>query len=195
MNKMFKSLLLGSTIALGLLAFNSSMNSDAKASSAKHWENGSPKIISGKNDYWVSNYIKGQGGYYRIMTFSFGKKEGYAPIFLMYNNHKKFTSNGNASSAASGVNPHYLKINKKLYKITGSATPSKNHGSLYYELHDDLNHTFGSTNLVKIHDKNHISIWEYSKNNGKGKKHYDGYFTRIHGNKKLAKYIKTKTFS
>ncbi|TPR16661.1 hypothetical protein [Apilactobacillus timberlakei] len=195
MYKSIKHIFLGSAVALGLLTLNPLTNNNVNAKPKNNWNVGSPKIISGNNDHWVSNYIKGNNGYYRLMTFSFNKKIGYAPIILDYNNHKKFTDNGNASSAASGVNPHYLKINKNLYKITDSGIPSKNHGSLYYELHNDINHTFGATELVRVHDKNHISIWEYSKQNGTGKKHYDGYFTRIHGNKQLSKYIKTRTFS
>lgn len=157
------------------------------------WHKGNPKVLVRKGS-WSTNYIKHGGnkhskfdleqpGYNRAFT-SFTSGMGYNPMTINYNMKKKEIGSGVPYSAMAGMNPHYKYLGNNYYLLKAGAMPFKHHSAMYYEFNDV--EMSGVTNLVKVHDKNHIYIWSFDSNKTRNnklnsKKSYEGYF--IYNNK------------
>lgn len=186
MNKLTKQILTG-VIALGLLAPVAtqaiSNNPQTTVQAKSRWRKGTPWVFH-KNSYWISNYRKISDSYrnYYVKIFSpLSYKYGYNPTQEIYNKRHHFVTSGADESAFASINPHYRALGHNRYLITSGAGPARK--SLYYELHDTLGHDFGSTSLVKVHNRKSVSIWTYGDN---GKKYYQGYFhPYTHNNRTL----------
>ncbi|WP_105956805.1 hypothetical protein [Apilactobacillus quenuiae] len=175
------------------LMFSFVLTSNVHASTNGGWRKGNPKVLVRKG-VWQTNYIKHggnkkskfkfeQSGYNRTFTL-FTKERGYNPLTINYNLKKKEIGSGVPYSAIAGMNPYYKYIGNNYYLLKAGSIPFKHHSAMYYEFNDDG--MAGVTNLIKVHDKNHISIWSFYSNKTKNnklnsKKSYEGYF--IYNNK------------
>ncbi|MEJ6401110.1 hypothetical protein [Nicoliella lavandulae] len=175
-----KKLLLATTATLlfatpALTIGNSSAN-------ASKWKAGTPYVFKHTKS-WLSDFKKVNANgrnskNYYIRTYTpFSAKYGFNPTMYSYDKNKKFTTSGADASATAAVNPHYKSLGHNEYLVTSGGDGSGKK-SLYYELHHSLNHDFGSTVLVKVHNKKSVSIWEYD--NG-SKKYYFGLFKPFNG--------------
>ncbi|TPR41741.1 hypothetical protein DY123_04205 [Apilactobacillus micheneri] len=180
------------TLSIFVVAFALNIG-NTNAAHKNIWHKGNPKVLVRKGS-WSTNYIKHGGnkhskfaleqpGYNRAFT-SFTSGMGYNPMTINYNMKKKEIGSGVPYSAMAGMNPHYKYLGNNYYLLKAGAMPSKQHSAMYYEFNDSG--MTGVTNLVKVHDKNHIYIWSFDSNKTKNnklnsKKSYDGYF--IYNNK------------
>lgn len=162
MKKFTKQLLTG-VVALGLLApiatqINTNTNPTMQIQAKRHarhsnWHKGNPSILR-HNSLWLGSPVKihsnGWGKYGRDLT-PLGGKYGFNPTPLYFKANHHYKTNGADAGAAAAINPRYRSIGYHKYQM-------KDYGLSY---------------IVKVHNRNHISIW-YTYHH-----HYCGYFHRI----------------
>ncbi|TPR13227.1 hypothetical protein [Apilactobacillus timberlakei] len=185
-------LLMISILSMLIICFTITGN-NANAASKNVWHKGNPKILVRKGN-WSTNYIKHGGNKHSKFAFEqpgysktfspFTSGMGYNPMTINYNMKKKEIGSGVPYSAMAGMNPHYKYLGNNYYLLKAGAMPFKQHSAMYYEFNDSGMTVV--TNLVKVHDKNHIYIWSFDSNKPKNnkinsKKSYEGYF--IYNNK------------
>lgn len=138
------------------------------------WHNNVPTVLQQKGT-WQSQLkpIKNSKQYkyvnYSLVT---NNHNGIDPIQEDYNANKKNTMSGCASSAYACINPHYENLGNNWFKLTSGGVSNPNHPkytarSLYYELHQTLNHSYGGTWLIHIHNNHNLSLWGYGEHNQK----------------------------
>lgn len=185
MIKTLKKVLITCMGLLMLVSVGASIN-NTNVNARSRWHKGTPWVFH-KNSYWISNYHKISNSYrnhYVRIESPFSYKYGYNPTQCFYNKHHHFIDNGADESAFASINPHYCSLGRHWYLITSGAGPARK--SLYYELHNTLDHEFGSTSLVKVHNRHAVSIWTYGDN---GKKYYQGYFHPYSHNNRTLKHV------
>lgn len=177
------------TLSIFVVAFCLNIG-NANAAHKNVWHKGSPKVLIRKWG-WSTGYIKHKYNgkpTYTKSNIAFGKDYGGNPINMLYDIHKKQIGGGIPDSAVASANPHYKYIGHNYYLLKSSAVPTKQHSAMYYEFGDDFGTRGfpGITELIKVHDKNHIYMWSFYSNKTKNnklnsKKSYEGYF--IYNNK------------
>lgn len=184
--------LMTAILSIFVVAFALNME-HVNAASKNVWHKGSPKVLTRKGS-WSTNYIKHNYNdtfkepIYTESITAFGKDYGGNPLNMVYDIHKKQIGGGIPDSAVASANPHYKYIGHNYYLLKSSAVPTKHHSAMYYEFIDKFSpKSFpGITELIKVHDKNHIYMWSFYSNKPKNnklnsKKSYEGYF--IYNNK------------
>ncbi|TPR26307.1 hypothetical protein DY120_01015 [Apilactobacillus micheneri] len=185
-------LLMISILSMLIICFKITGN-NANAAHKNVWHKGSPKVLIRKGS-WSTNYIKHNYNdtfkepIYTESITAFGKDYGGNPLSMAYDINKKQIGGGIPDSAVASDNPHYKYIGRNYYLLKSSAVPTKHHSAMYYEFGDNFGSRGfpGITELIKVHDKNHIYMWSFYSNKPKNnklnsKKSYEGYF--IYNNK------------